>query len=60
VTKGQHGVQSIEENIIMKWKLTGVLPTRFKGPDLSSTADQVAIEELHLVHEGLELERPVP
>ena len=58
VTKGQHGVQSVKENIIMKWKLSGVLPIKFKGPDLSSTADQVAIEELHLVHEGLELERP--
>lgn len=60
VAEGQHGVQSITENVIMKWKLTGVLPVKFKGPDLSSTADQVAIEELHLVHEGLELERPVP
>ena len=58
VSKGQHGVQTTTENPIMVWKLTGVLPTKFKGPDLSSTANQVAIEELHLVHEGLELERP--
>jgi len=43
---------------VMKWKLIKVLPTRFKGPDLSATANQVAIEELHLVHEGLTLERP--
>lgn len=40
------------------WRLTRVLPTRFKGPDLSATAAQVAVEELHLVHEGLVLERP--
>lgn len=46
-----------EPNRIMLWKLKEVLPTRFKGPDLSSTASQVAIEELTLVHEGLELER---
>lgn len=39
------------------WRLTRVLPTRFKGPDLSATASQVAIEELHLAHEGLVLER---
>ena len=58
VSKGKHGVQTTTENPIMVWKLTGVLPTKFKGPDLSSTANQVAIEELHLVHEGLELERP--
>lgn len=42
---------------LLTWKLQQVLPTKFKGPDLSSTASQVAIEELHLVHEGLELVR---
>lgn len=43
----------------MVWKLSQVLPTRFKGPDLSSMATQVAIEELTLVHESLELKQPV-
>lgn len=42
---------------VLIWKLDRVLPTRFKGPDLSATANQVAIEELTLVHEGLTLER---
>ncbi len=41
---------------IMTWKLSGVLPTRFKGADLSSTASQVAIEEITLIHESLRLE----
>lgn len=41
-----------------RWSLINVLPSKFKGPDLSATANQVAIEELHLVHEGLMLERP--
>jgi phage tail-like protein len=50
--------QEIAVNPIMVWKLTGVLPTKFKGPDLNSTASEVAIEEITLVHEGLELERP--
>ncbi len=58
VSRGQHGVQGVEDNPMMIWKLHGVLPIKFKGPDLSATASQVAIEELHLVHEGLELERP--
>lgn len=40
------------------WELTQALPTKFKGPDLSATANQVAIEELHLVHEGLALKPP--
>ncbi len=47
-----------EENPIMIWRLENVMATKFKGPDLNSTANQVAIEEIHLVHEGLELERP--
>ena len=42
----------------LRWNLINVLPTKFKGPDLSATASQVAVEELHLVHEGLTLERP--
>lgn len=40
------------------WTLENALPVKFKGADLSSTAAQVAIEELHLVHEGITLERP--
>jgi phage tail-like protein len=36
----------------MVWTLDNVLPIKFKGPDLNSTANQVAIEELHLNHEG--------
>jgi phage tail-like protein len=44
---------------VMQWTLLNALPIKFKGPDLSGTANQVAIEELHLVHEGLELTRPV-
>ena len=41
---------------LLTWRLQGVLPTRFKGADLSSTASQVAIEEITLVHESLTLE----
>ena len=55
---GDNADRAVQENLIMTWRLTGVLPTKFKGPDLSSVANQVAIEELHLVHEGLELLRP--
>lgn len=42
---------------VLTWRLSNVLPVKFKGPDLSGTANQVAIEELQLVHEGLELVR---
>lgn len=57
-TPDGNGGTSISENPVMVWKLTGVLPTKFKGPDLNATASQVAIEEITLVHEGIELERP--
>lgn len=40
---------------ILSWRLLKVMPVKFKGPDLTSTASQVAIEEVHLVHEGIEL-----
>lgn len=53
----QQGSEEPQDNPVMTWKLSGVLPTKFKGPDMNATASQVAIEELHLVHEGLELER---
>jgi phage tail-like protein len=43
---------------LLTWTLTNVLPIQFKGPDMSSTANQVAVEEIHLVHEGLALQRP--
>lgn len=40
---------------VLQWKIERAMATKFKGPDLSSTASQVAIEELHLAHEGLQM-----
>lgn len=56
--KDAHPDVTVNEHHMMTWRLQGVLPTKFKGPDLNATGNQVAIEEVHLVHEGLELERP--
>jgi len=53
-----HPARSLADAPILRWHLTNALPTKFKGPDLSGTASQIAVEELHLVHEGLRLERP--
>ncbi|AGA33800.1 hypothetical protein TVNIR_2144 [Thioalkalivibrio nitratireducens DSM 14787] len=55
---GTGDVTSVQDHPVLVWKLAQVLATRFKGPDLSATASQAAIEELHLVHEGLTLVRP--
>lgn len=41
----------------LRIKLAQVLPVKFKAPDLSATASQAAVEELQLVHEGIEVER---
>jgi phage tail-like protein len=39
--------------------LERALPVKFKGPDLNAmTANTVAIEELHIAHEGLRHDRP--
>ena len=40
-------------SVAFTWKLSNVLPVKFKAPDLSATAAQVAIEELQLAFEQL-------
>lgn len=45
-----------EDRIRMRWVARNCLPVKLKASDLSATANAVAIEELHLAHEGLELE----
>jgi phage tail-like protein len=40
------------------WRLQRCLPTKFKAPDLDAVSEQIAIEELHLAHEGLTLTEP--
>jgi phage tail-like protein len=43
------------EGAIMGWRMSRALPTKFKAADLNAKANEVAIEELHFVHEGLSL-----
>jgi phage tail-like protein len=43
---------------VFSWTLLNAMPTKLKAPDLSSTSGEVAIEELHLVHEGLGRDEP--
>lgn len=35
------------------WQLKRCMPVKFKSADMNSTSAEVAVEELHLVHEGL-------
>lgn len=41
--------------VAITWRLANALPVKFKAADLDARASDVAIEELHLVHEGLTL-----
>jgi len=38
---------------VMVWQMKNALPTKFKAADLNATSNQIGIEELHFVHEGL-------
>lgn len=40
---------------VRTWRLDRALPVKFKSADLSARSGEVAIEELHLVHEGFQL-----
>jgi phage tail-like protein len=39
----------------MTWTLNNAWPTKFTGPELNAEGNEIAIEELVLAHEGLEL-----
>ena len=39
---------------VLKWQLRRAMPVKFKAADLNARASEVAIEEIHLVHEGLQ------
>ena len=43
---------------VLAWKLANAMPIKFKAADLSASATDIAIEELHMVHEGLSLLKP--
>ena len=43
------------DNPVLHWKLRNAWPCRWSGPILTGKGSDVAIEELELAHEGLEL-----
>ena len=38
---------------VVRWTLASALPVKMKLADLNATSQEVGVEELHLVHEGL-------
>lgn len=51
-------VQGPDGGTRLTWRLVRCLPVKFKAADLNAQAGEVAVEELHLVHEGLSLVHP--
>lgn len=43
---------------VVTWSLARCMPVKFKAADLNARATEVAVEELHLAHEGLSLGFP--
>jgi phage tail-like protein len=43
---------------VARWKFTRGLPSKVTGPSLNARTGEIAIEELHIVHEGLQLWNP--
>jgi phage tail-like protein len=43
------------QTVVRTWQLDRALPVKFKSADLQARSHEIAIEELHLVHEGLRL-----
>ncbi|MGF1609188.1 MAG: phage tail protein [Kiloniellales bacterium] len=41
--------------VAQEWRLLNAWPTRYRGPELSATTNDVAIEELVLTCEGLDI-----
>ena len=48
-------VMSKGETVVARWEFERGLPARVTGPSLDGKTGEVAIEELHIAHEGLRL-----
>lgn len=51
-------VKSADNTVRATWVFERGLPAKVKGPDLNGKTGEIAIEELHIAHEGLRLLPP--
>jgi phage tail-like protein len=47
--------EGIKPKVQLGWRLKNAMPVKFRVGDLNGKGSDVAIEEIHLVHEGLEM-----
>ena len=40
----------------MVWKLKRAWPSKLEGPGLKGSGNEIAIESMELIHEGIEIE----
>jgi phage tail-like protein len=50
------GTEEVAHSAKVAWKLVNAMPVKFKIGDLNAKGSDIAVEEIHLVHEGLNLE----
>jgi phage tail-like protein len=48
-------VLGVGEEVVATWTFDRGLPVRLRGPELNAKTGEIAIEELHIAHEGLRL-----
>jgi phage tail-like protein len=48
-------VMGVSDDVVATWEFDRGLPQRIRGPELNAKTGEVAIEELHIAHEGLRL-----
>lgn len=51
-------MDTANEDVVARWVFDRGLPARLAGPQLNARTGEIAIEELHIAHEGLRLETP--
>lgn len=51
-------VMSVGSDVAAAWVFERGLPSRIRGPELNGKTGEIAIEELHITHEGLRLVEP--
>jgi phage tail-like protein len=51
--------ESIKRAIRIGWRLKNAMPVKFRVSDFNAKGNEVAIEELHLVHEGLQMNKVI-
>lgn len=50
-------VMSVGDTVVARWAFERGIPAKITGPQLNAKTGEIAIEELHIAHEGLQLVR---